>query len=118
MICHNRSPDSLLRGPLRDLSHDYENNFRGMTEIGVDLEKLNRTYTTLVDDLIKNMPDDHKAFLVTFYLGVPNWDLLGLPGVQNLPAVRWRQINLETAGDDTRQSITDNIRQLFGMSLS
>ena len=118
MICHKRSPDSLLRGPLRDLSHDYENNFRGMTTIGVSLEELNRTYTTLVDDLIKNMPDNHKEFLVTFYLGVPDWDLLELPDVQDLPAVRWRQRNLEAAGNETLQSISNNIRGLLGMSLS
>jgi hypothetical protein len=36
---------------------------------------------------------DHRAFLISFERGTPEWTLLGAPGVENLLAVKWRQLN-------------------------
>ena len=40
------------------------------------------------------MPRAHRQFLISFERGEPNWDLLGVPGAADLPAVKWRQQNL------------------------
>jgi hypothetical protein len=36
------------------------------------------------------MPADHRRFLLSIKSGAPEWALLGLPGAESLPAVRWR----------------------------
>lgn len=41
------------------------------------------------------MPADHKKFLISFVRGKPDWTLIRLPGAANLPAVKWRQLNLD-----------------------
>jgi hypothetical protein len=40
------------------------------------------------------MPEPHRRFLLSFEEGKPDWPLLTLPGAADLPAVRWRQENL------------------------
>ena len=41
------------------------------------------------------MPDHHKSFLRSFYSRKPDWPLLGLEAAQNLPAVKWSELNLD-----------------------
>jgi len=36
-----------------------------------------------------------KDFLHSFYSRKPDWKLLGIDGLENLPAVRWRELNLD-----------------------
>jgi len=40
------------------------------------------------------MPAEHRRFLLSFKAGEPEWDLLGVPGAADLPAVRWKVDNL------------------------
>ena len=40
------------------------------------------------------MPQAHRAFLVSFESGTPDWTLLAVPKADRLPAVKWRQQNL------------------------
>jgi hypothetical protein len=49
----------------------------------------------LISDIVGKMPEAHRRFLVSFERGEPDWPLLGLPAVPELPAVKWRQRNLD-----------------------
>ncbi|MBE9522511.1 MAG: nucleotidyl transferase AbiEii/AbiGii toxin family protein [Proteobacteria bacterium] len=109
LISHDHSPHTLLSPAVRDVTHDYERNFLGMTEEDVAMETLLATRTALVDNIASNMSEDHKRFLVSFYRRKPDWSLLELDGLDQLPAVRWRELNLDRAGEDTR---TDIVRKL------
>jgi hypothetical protein len=40
------------------------------------------------------MPNDHREFLVAFKKGNPEWELLGIPRIEKLPAVQWKIQNL------------------------
>jgi hypothetical protein len=48
------------------------------------------------------MSSTHREFLVSFERGEPDWNLLGLPNAADLPAVRWRQQNLDKLPPDKR----------------
>ena len=109
LISHDHSPHTLLSPAARDITHDYERNFLGLTEEDITLETLLDTRTVLVDNITSNMPEDHKHFLVSFYRRKPEWSRLGLDGLDQLPAVRWRELNLDKAGDKTR---VDMVRKL------
>lgn len=73
-----------------------------MTQEPIEFEILQSARTTLIDDILTNMPEDHKRFLVSFYRRHPEWQLLALPGVDQLPAVRWREFNLDKAGEGNK----------------
>lgn len=45
----------------------------------------------LVVAIVGDMPDAHRAFLISFERGEPDWSLLAVPSALTWPAVRWRQ---------------------------
>jgi len=105
LISHDHSPHSLLAPVLRDISQDFEQNFVGMTTEGIELDTLLEAREQLITDVTGNMPDNHKEFLRSFYRRKPNWTLLGIDGIKNLPAVRWRELNLDKSGDGTCEEL-------------
>ena len=66
-----------------------------MTTEPVALDDLLEARAALVASIVGKMPDRHRRFLITFEKGAPEWDLLGLPKIDKLPAVQWRQQNLD-----------------------
>lgn len=60
------------------------------------------------------MPEHHKQFLRSFYSRKPEWDLLGIAGVQNLPAVRWREMNLDRSGEGTKEALLEKLELVIG----
>jgi len=63
------------------------------------------------------MPEAHRKFLISFKRGEADWSLLGLPGVADLPAVRWRQQNLDTLSREVRTAEVAKLEKvLFGDS--
>lgn len=113
LVGHDRPPPSLLLSANRDIRHDYTNDFRGMTEEDVDLGTLLAARTALIEDVVANMPEDHKLFLVSFYRREPEWERLGVTGLDRLPSVRWREINLDKAGKETRDHIASELERIL-----
>ena len=113
LISHDHSPHTLLSPATRDITHDYEQNFIGMTEEDITMETLLDARTTLVNNITSNMSEDHRHFLVSFYRRKPEWSLLGLDGLDQLPAVRWRELNLGRAGEETRTDMVHKLKEVL-----
>lgn len=111
LISHDHSPHSLLDPFLHDISQDFEKNFVGMTEEAISLDILLDARNRLIVDVTGNMPDHHKEFLVSFYSRTPDWQLLGLEGVSELPAIKWRERNLDRAGEGTKEELVKKLLQ-------
>ena len=113
LISHDTSPHKLLAPVEKDISHEYETGFRGMAEREVTLETLIDTRRDLVEQLQAGLSDAHKAFLLSFYRRAPEWERLGVPGIAQLPAVKWREFNLDRAGEDTRAALVRNLEKVL-----
>jgi hypothetical protein len=59
------------------------------------------------------MPADHRGFLISFERGEPDWDSLGLPNAAELPAVRWRQQNLEKLPPNKRAILVARLEEVL-----
>lgn len=57
------------------------------------------------------MPEVHRKFLVSFERGKPDWPLLGIGGVAELPAARCRQRNLDKLGRRARAKLVERLRE-------
>lgn len=113
LISHDHSPHSLLNPVLRDISQEFEQNFAGMTVDNVALETLFAARDRLIQDVVANMPQAHKEFLYSFYERKPDWALLGLENAQALPAVRWRELNLDRSGEGTCETLLRKLKQVL-----
>lgn len=76
------------------ISTEWINEFKGMTRIGVTLEELYHTRTKLFHLVRESLTQNEKLFLLSFKEVTPEWNLIGLDGIENLPAVRWKLHNL------------------------
>ncbi|MGI9251174.1 MAG: nucleotidyl transferase AbiEii/AbiGii toxin family protein [Pseudohongiellaceae bacterium] len=116
LISSNKAPHSLLAPRLQDISYDFEHGFVGMPQDNIALSQLLSARKRLVNDIVNNMPQSYKEFLRSFYMRKPDWNLLGLDDVQNLPAVKWREVNLDGAGKGTCEGIVRNLDKVLRVS--
>lgn len=107
MISHDRPMFEVLRPTLKPLDGEYAQGFEGMTEDPVSLAELSETRDRLIAMIVGDMPQEHRDFLISFEQGAPDWNLLGIPEVLDLPAVKWRQINLDKLSREKRAALVD-----------
>lgn len=86
----NRPVHEVLFPPLRDIRHDFEHNFRGMTAEPVPLDALLEARERLVREIQQGLDDDERRFLLSLVAGAPEWALLGVDQLEHLPGVRWK----------------------------
>ena|GEM_PF-975428 len=72
----------------------FEKEFAGLTRIDVKYSELVETRKKLISMIKSDLTDDEKQFLISIKTRKPDWDLLGVMGIDDLPAVRWKLINL------------------------
>lgn len=94
LISHPRPLSELLRPQLKDIRRLYEGEFRNMAEIDVPREELEAARTQLIETINGSLTESERQFLLSFKKGLPDWSLLGLTGIDKLPAVRWKLQNL------------------------
>jgi predicted nucleotidyltransferase component of viral defense system len=114
MVSHDRPMAEVLSSPQKDISREFERGFQGMTVEPVALEELLAARETLVKAMVGGMPEPHQRFLLGFERGEPDWSLIGLPEAAGLPAVRWRQQNLETLSDPRRTALIAALEEALG----
>ena len=107
LLSHSRPMGEVLSGRVKDLANEYRNGFEGMTEEVVAIEELIKTQHEMIEALIGSMPDHHREFLIGFERGEPDWSLLKIDGLAGLPAIRWRQRNLDKLKPEQRSALVE-----------
>ncbi len=102
-----------LNPNIKDVKALYNNQFMGMPAEEVALEHLTEVQTSLPGRVLAALGDRHRQFLLGFKQGNPDWSLLPFASVKDLPAVRWKQINLDKMDSPKRQEAIDRLQQLF-----
>ena len=111
LLSHDRPMHEVIGPTRKDISREYERGFAGMTEEPVSLDELIAAREAIIDAIVGDMPEDHRRFLIGFERGEPNWNLLGLDHVPELPAIRWRQLNLDKLSPDARLNLVERLEQ-------
>jgi hypothetical protein len=86
-----------------------------MTEEAVTLEDLLRVREEFIADLVGQMPDEHRRFLISFEEGKPECGLHGVPHIEQLPALQWRVRNLAGIDPKKRNSLLRICARCFGV---
>ena len=95
LASHNRPIHEVLFPGLRDISGDYDSTFRGMTAEPVELEALLAARERMVAELHAGLDAKEREFLLSLARNTPNWGLLGIDHLEQLPGIRWKLRNLE-----------------------
>jgi predicted nucleotidyltransferase component of viral defense system len=111
MLSHDRPMFEVLAPRRRDISEEFMRGFNGMTDKPVSIEELVAAREMLIKNIVGRMPKDHRQFLIFFEKGEPDWSLLELQGVPELPAVKWRQLNLNKLPREKRAILVGQLEK-------
>lgn len=111
ILSHNRPMAEVLAPTRQDIAREFERGFAGMTETPVTLDDLLQARDEFIAELVGKMPAEHRKFLASFKRGAPEWELLGIPQAERLPAVQWRFQNLGKMEPKKREQLIGNLLQ-------
>jgi len=110
---HNRPMAELLKPQYKELSAIYAGEFANMAETDVPLEELVAVRERLVELIHQGLTESEKGFLLTFKSREPDWALLGLEGVSELPAIKWKQINLAKMPENKHKLALEKLKGIL-----
>ena len=96
--------------PLADV---FRSQFQGMALIPTTVEDLNRTRHTLIAVIQEKLTGEQRRFLLTFKSGDPDWDRLGLPGIEKLPSIQWKLQNIRRMDPGKREQALESLRRVL-----
>ncbi len=113
LLSHNRPMAEILAPVRKSIAAEFQRGFDGMTDRPVRMEDLADAQETLIESVVGQMPAPHRRFLLSFERGAPDWPLLDVPGAKDLPAVRWRQRNLDTLKAGERSKLVSQLERVL-----
>ena len=67
----------------------------------------------MVELIHQGLTESEKGFLLTFKSREPDWALLGLEGVSELPAIKWKQINLAKMPENKHKLALEKLKGIL-----
>lgn len=113
LISHNRPFHEVLKPTLLDQRKAFESQFSGMTDVAFDYEDFEKTRIRLVKELNSSLTADHKEFLISFMTGEPKWDRISVQKVRDLPAVKWKFMNIEKMDKAKRSQMVELLKAVL-----
>jgi predicted nucleotidyltransferase component of viral defense system len=117
LLSHNRPVHEVLFPSLRDIRQEFEHNFTGMTAEPIGLDALLTVRERMVRELQQGLTADERKFLLSLVAAEPDWKLLGVPHLEQLPGVRWKLQNLQRLRKTDSKKFseqTDTLARLLG----
>ncbi|AEF04084.1 hypothetical protein ambt_12820 [Alteromonas naphthalenivorans] len=93
----------------------YAGEFANMSETDVPLKELVAVRERLVALIHQGLTNSEKGFLLSFKNREPNWGLLNLDDVSELPAIKWKQINLAQMPDEKHKLALDKLKEVLSV---
>jgi hypothetical protein len=107
LASHNRPVHEVLFPSPRDIGQEFENNFAGMTGDPGELETLLAARERMMRELQQGLTADERRFLLSLVAAEPEWSLLGVPHLEQVPGLRWKLQNLERLRKDDARKFAD-----------
>lgn len=115
LISSDRPMVELLNPGFGDIRSVFETEFRDMADEEVTCEALEETRKELVARIASDLTLPERQFILSVKEGKSQWDLIGLDGVQNLPAVQWKLLNIGRMAQVKHQQAVSKLRDYLGV---
>ncbi len=94
LVSSNRPIAELLCPNLLPLQPVFDQQFQGMSLQAVTVDELDEARARMIQEIRRQLTEKHKAFLLSFKSGDPDWSLLEHTAASELPAVQWKLRNI------------------------
>lgn len=95
ILSHNRPIHELLNPNFQDQKDAFDRQFSGMTFEAFTYQDYESTREKLIDCVRKSLDKNDIQFLLSFKKGEPDWDLFDLEKLKEMPAVKWKLLNIK-----------------------
>ncbi len=113
LISNNRPIIELLNPNRINIEELYYQELDGMTEDPISYNDLLETRERLISEICSNLSINERLFLISIKDGSPDWSLLPFSGVENLPAIQWKLLNLNKMEIQKRKILTDKLKKFL-----
>lgn len=104
LASHGRTMAEVLAPRRKPIAVAFTSQFEGMSRVPVTVAELEAAREDLIAQLRASLTDQEKAFLLSMKYGEPDWRLLPIPHLAELPALQWKLRNVRTlAAEDPRR---------------
>ena len=111
LISHDRPMHEVIEPTRKDLRAVFESEFKEMTDEPVKYEDIIDARERLIARLKADLTKSEKRFLLSVKEGKPDWPLLGVDGVERLPAVQWKLKNIGKMNPAKKEEQFDKLRE-------
>lgn len=99
---------------LKDFEKTFNKEFTGMTnEISIDHQELIDARHRLIKEILNDLTDNERKFLVSFKQGLPDWTLISLQDIEKLPAVMWKLENIKKIPQEKKLPLEDKLKKIL-----
>lgn len=115
LASHPRPMHELLKPNLLDIAETFERQFIGMTSSPVSMDELLKTRGQLIQQLVPSLDSEERHFLLSLSSGSPDWNVLGIEGLEQLPALRWKLTNIRKMDRSKRMDQLKLLQDILAM---
>lgn len=112
LASHNGPIHEVLFPQKRDIAREFEQTFRGMTAEPAELAELLSARERMIAELHENLTQQEQRFLVSIANAEPEWPLLDIEHLEQMPAVRWKLQNLRKLAETNPAKFRDQADEL------
>ncbi len=109
----DRPMSELLEPKPQDFRRIFESEFLGMTLAPVTYEELVEARSTLFSKIKAELSFKERKFLLSVKQGQPDWGLLEIDGIDKLPGIQWKLINIGKMDRKKHQAALDKLRRVL-----
>ena len=115
LISHNRPMNELLNPNRKDIRGIFEKEFVGMTLEPIDVDTLVDVRERLIKTIQEDLTERERRFLLSIKEIQPKWELLGIDGIERLPGVKWKLLNLRRMNRAKHREAVKKLRSILGV---
>jgi hypothetical protein len=99
----------------KELSDIFAREFQGMTRQSATVPELVAARDEIVKLIHETLTDEERRFIVSVKEGEPRWDLLGVNGIRDLPAVQWKLQNIGNMLPSRHRQALEKLRRCLNV---
>ena len=115
LIAHKRPMAELLMPTRHDIRTLYQGEFKDMTREPIELDVLLHAREQLIAQIRSAITDADRAFLLSVQKCQPDWSLIDVANAADLPAVKWKLVNLARMDRRKQTMETSRLKRALGI---
>lgn len=112
LVSHYKPIYELLNPELKNQKSAFDTQFSGMTELEFTYSDYEETREKLITNINSKLTKTDKEFLISFASGQPDWSLCPTDVLEDLPAVKWKLINIKKLVSNNPEKLNSSVESL------